>query len=1044
MNISEVFIKKPIMTVLVMLTVLAFGITSYFKLPISDLPEVQSPVITISASYPGGSPETMASAVASPIENQCMQIPGLQSIISSNTEGNTQITLTFDLNTNVDLAAPDVQAAISRASSNLPTLPSAPAYSKNNPSDAPIIYILVSSDTLTTGQIYEIANKRIAQRINMIQGVSQVQTYGSKEAAVINIDPDKLAAYDLGFTEVADILQQSTVMAPGGSLNGNYKAFSIEPKGQLVDQKEYNNLIIKYKDKAPVRISSIGRAINGTENDVVKVVYHEKGGGEAHQPALILVSRRSGSNTIELSGKVQALLKKLQNEVPGSVKIKTLYDRATTIKESVDDVKLTLLLAFILVVLVIFIFLGRASDTIIPAISLPLSIISTFLVMYIAGFTIDNLSLLALTVAIGFVVDDAIVVLENSVRLVEEGLAPFNAAIQSCKEITGTVISMTLSLVTVFIPLVFMGGIVGRTFREFALTVIIAVVCSGIISLTLTPMMCARMLKPNSAEKRKNLLQRFTDWFVNGLIKQYSHALKFILKKKYMALIIWGICLIGTFVFYTFVPKGFLPVGDSGMIQGGILVPLGTPSKMMQKFQNEINEVLENDKNIDHFVTATGLAPGADQSAGFLIINLINKKFRGPIDSVVGELSMKMMNLNYPLGFVFMMPYPVLKISTGGQSTAAGSKYSYTISGPDKENVYKCAEELKEALRKVPIFVGIQSSVKLDMPQLSIKILRDRASTYGITAADIENTLALAFAQGKLAQYTTDIDQYEVIIKIAEEFQNKPEDLSKLYVRSSRTGKLIPLKSIAEWTQILGPQQVLHTQQLVSATISFSISPNVPIGVATNKLRKLSSRILTPGVSGAFEGEAQEFEDAIAAMGVLVLISVFLMYVILGVLYESYIHPFTVLTTLPVAAFGGIGTLLLFNSELDLYAYVGLFMLLGIIAKNGIMMVDFAKQNREKGEDMFNSIYDSCLVRFRPILMTGVAAIMGALPIAIGVGADGSSRVSLGLVIVGGLIFSQIITLFVTPGIYLYMEIFQEKVLDKFEITRSDAARNKK
>jgi hydrophobic/amphiphilic exporter-1 (mainly G- bacteria), HAE1 family len=1046
MNISEVFIKKPIMTVLIMLTVLAFGVTSYFKLPISDLPEVQSPVITISAAYPGASPETMASAVASPIENQCMQIPGLDSIISSSTEGSTQITLTFDLSTNVDLAAPDVQAAISRASGNLPTLPSPPAYSKNNPSDAPILYILVSSDTLTTGQIYEIANKRIAQRINMIQGVSQVQTYGSKSAAVINIDPNKLAAYDLGFSEVADVLQQSTVMTPGGSLNGNYKAFSIEPKGQLVDQKEYNNLIVKYsnKDKAPVRISSIGKAVNGTENDVVQVIFHEKGGGEVHQPSLILVSRRSGSNTIELSNRVTELLKTLRDEVPGSVSIKILYDRATTIKESVDDVKFTLFLAFFLVVLVIFIFLGRASDTIIPAVALPLSIITTFLVMYLAGFTIDNLSLLALTVAIGFVVDDAIVVLENSVRLVEEGMPPFDAAIQSCKEITGTVISMTLSLVTVFIPLVFMGGIVGRTFREFALTVIIAVVSSGIISLTLTPMMCARMLKANSGEKKKNILQRFTDWFVNGLIKKYSHVLKIVLKRKYIALIIWGICLIGTFVFYIFVPKGFLPVGDSGMIQGGILVPLGTPSRMMQKFQNDINKVLESDKNIKHFVTATGLAPGADQSGGFMFINLIDRKYRKSIDSIVGQLSMKMMNLNYPLGFVFMMPYPVLKISTGGQSTASGSKYSYTISGPDKASVYECAEELKKALSKEHIFVGVQSSVKLDMPQLSIKILRDRASTYGITAADIENTLALAFSQGKLTQYTTDIDQYDVILKVGREFQDKPKNLSKLYVRSSQTGKLVPFKSIAEWKQILGPQKVLHTQQLVSATISFSLPPNIPISIATNKLKKLSSEILVPGVSGAFEGEAQEFEDAIAAMGILVIIAIFLMYVILGVLYESYIHPFTVLTTLPVAAFGGIGTLLLFNSELDLYAYVGLFMLLGIIAKNGIMMVDFAKQNREKGENMFDSIYDSCLVRFRPILMTGVAAIMGALPIAIGVGADGSSRVSLGLVIVGGLIFSQIITLFVTPGIYLYMEIFQERVLDKFEITRSDAARNKK
>jgi len=1041
MNFSSIFIKKPIMTVLLVLTVIVFGIAAYFNLPISDLPEIQSPVITLSASYPGASPETMASAVAAPLENECMQIPGIASIISKSTEGQTEITLTFELDKNVDMAAPDVQAAISRAVSNLPDLPDPPSYTKYNPSDAPIIYILVSSETMDPGTLYDIAKKRVAQRINMINGVSEVACYGPKTAAVIEVNPDRMAAHGLGYEDISLALQNSTIMTPGGSVNGHYKAFTITPQGQLTDQKGYNDLIVKTVKNSPLAINNIGKAIKGTSSDLLNVVFFKKGKGFSLKSSIIMVRRTAGSNTIELNKKIVGLLDELRKEVPGSVNIEVLYDRSKKIIDSINDVQFTLFLAFILVVLVTFIFIGRVSDTIIPAIALPLSIIMTFLIMSIVGFTIDNLSLMALTLAVGFVVDDAIVVLENSVRLVEHGMPPFEAAIESAKEITSTIVSMTLSLVTVFIPLVFMSGVVGRTFREFSLTVILAVLCSGVIALTLSPMMCARMLKPATSEIEKTRLQKLMNLAVKNMIQGYGEILSIILKHKYISAIMWLICLLGTFWFYSLVPKGFLPIGDSGLIRGGIIVPLGTSSEMMHKYQASINKIMEKDPYIERFASLTGMSSGADQSTGFLFAILKERYERPEIMAVVAKLWNKLINNNFPLGFTFIQPHPVLKISTGGESTAEGCKYSYTITGPKSEAIYKCALMFGEEMNKNPIFQGVQTSVKLNMPQLKINLLRERASMFGITANDIEQSLALAFSKGKVAQYVTDIDQYNVIMKMQPNFQTKPDDIKKLYIKSSSTGQLVPFDNVATIEQTLGPQQVLHSQQLISASISFNIVSGIPLSVATNKIQELAGKILEPGMTGKFEGEAQEFQKSMASMAILILIAVFLMYVILGILYESYINPFTILTTLPVAAFGGIGTLIIFNSQLDLYAYVGLFMLLGIIAKNGIMMVDFAKQNREKGENKFDSIHNACLVRFRPILMTGLAAIMGALPIALGIGADGESRRPLGLVIVGGLTFAQIITLFVTPGIYLYMESFQEKFLDKFELTMSDAAR---
>jgi len=1038
MNFSKIFIKKPIMTVLVMVCVFAFGLVSYFNLPVSDLPVVDYPVMQITCSYPGASPETMATTVATPLENECTQINGLQSLISKNTEGQTAITLTFDLDRTVDLAAPDVQAAISRAASNLPDdLPNPPTYNKNNPSEDPILYIAVTSESLTPGELYDYGNKRIAQQISMAGGVSRVQVYGAKSAVRVQVDPDKLASYQIGIDDVAKSLDTGTVMIPGGSLDGKLRTFTIEPKGELTKAAEYEQLIIAYRNNAPVILKDVAKCIDGTDNDVLQINY---GKDDEIQSGVVFLAvyREDGANTVALSRRIRKMLDDLKSEMPGSVKIDIMFDRSIQIIGSIHDVQTTIFIAFCLVVMVIFLFLGRLSDTVIPGVALPLSIIATFAVMSLLGFSLDNLSLMALTLAVGFVVDDAIVVLENSVRLVDTGMKPLDAAIQSVKEISGTVVSMTLALVTVFVPLVFMGGVVGRIFREFAITVIAAITCSGLLSLTLTPMMCARMLK--KAEKEKTKVQKSADKLIGSLKGVYSVMLHWTLKHRFITILIWIGCIAGTLFFMSLLPKTFIPTGDSGCITGEILMQQGTSTDQIRDFQNQINVIVTNNPAVTKICTVSGANQGADQTIGYIYIILKPQSKREPIKKVVQELNEKF--AAFPNGFVFLEALPALQISTGGESTATGSKYSYTMKGADRDDLYNRAIDLEQKMREMPEFSGIQNSVKLNMPKLNVKILRDRASTLGITARAIEQTLLNCYAQGKLTTYHTDIDQYDVIIEIAKEYQKRPENLSRIYLKSSITGKLVPLKSVVQINETVGPENVPHSDQLDSATISFNLAPGVPLGNATKALENVTKKILPNTITGEFEGEAQEFQQAVASMGILIIIAVFVLYTILGILYENYTHPITVLTTLPVAAFGGLLTLLVFKSELSLYAYVGIFMLLGIVAKNGIMMIERANQNLEKGgTSNFDAIYEACLTRFRPILMTGVAAIMGAVPIALGFGADGSSRRPLGLIVVGGLIFSQVITLFVTPGIFLYMQKLQDK-LNKYELFRAGSARS--
>ncbi len=1030
------------MTVLVMFTLIIFGMAAYTKLPVSDLPAVDYPVMTITVSYPGASPQLMASAVASPLEDQCMQIQGLETIISDNTYGTTKITLGFQLGKSVDLIAPDVQSAIQRAMGDLPTdLPQPPTYDKTNPSDQPIIYIMLSSDSMTGGDLYDYANIMVAQRINMLEGISQVSIYGAQRAIRIMIDTDKLHSLGLSFADVSRALGSGSVTTPGGDLNGPYRTFTLEPDGQLTTPEEYDQLVLSFRDGAPIRIKDVGKAVDSLENDLVRVMYGSPEKGTKGGFICVAATKSQGANAVSLSERVHSLMEEIGPTLPGSIEVDFFYDRAVQIKESVDDVKQTIVIALILVILVIFLFLGRIGDTMVPAMILPATLFGTFLVMLLAGFSLDNLSLMSLTLSIGFLVDDAIVVLENTVRYIQGGKKPLAAAIASMEEISGTVVSTSLALITVFIPLVFMGGVIGKNFKEFALTVIIAIVVSTMMALTLSPMMCARLLKGGSAKKSR--LEKAVERIFPRVIARYGAALEWFLRRKFLAVLSWIACLAGIAFFFSRLPKSFMPVGDSGTFFGQMLALQGTSTDQICLFQDRVNAVILSNPEIKNLLTVTGSNPGADQSTAMVVGTLKEDRTKSTIDTVE-VLSRQIYASTADLGMVFLMAYPSLVLAAGAESTATGSKYSYVLTGQNKDEVYAAAFKLEERLKADPQFSGIQNSVKLDVPQLEIALKRDRASALGITAADIETALALSYAKGKTATYLTDIQQYWVMLETAEAYRQKPLDLAQLHVRSGLSADLVPLSSVAEWTVGVGPQNVPHNNRLNAATISYNLAPGAVLGTATAALETYLKEILTPEVGGKSQGEAQEFEDAVKSLAVLLVVAVFIMYVILGILYESYIHPFTVLTTLPPAAFGGLLTIYFFGGELSIYAYIGLFMLLGIVSKNGIMMVDFAKEYMEqRGLDPFHAILEACKDRFRPILMTSASTVMGTLPIALGYGADGASRQPLGLVIAGGLLFAQVVTLFITPGIFLYMQTLQEKVLDRYELTRSASARQK-
>jgi HAE1 family hydrophobic/amphiphilic exporter-1 len=1037
-NFSEPFIRRPVMTTVLTVSVILFGILSYLRLPVNDLPAVDYPVIQAQVDYPGATPDTVANAIATPLERQFMQINGLELITSKSSQGHASMTLQFALDKSIDAAATDVQTAISRATGSLPVdLPSPPTFSKTNPNDQPIMYIALTSDSVTPGQLYDYGSTQVGQRISILRGVSSVNVFGTKSAIRIKADPSAMWARGISVDDLATAIRNGTSTVGAGQFDDSAGTLLLRPQGQLDNAQGYSDLIVGAKNGSPVYVRDIARVENSVQDERINMRFWVRGYPAPTATVVVAVNRQAGANAVEVAKSVRDLLPLVSAELPGSVRVTPIYDRSQTIIHSVLDVQMTLAIAFALVVVVIFMFLGRATDTLIPAVALPLSLFLTFVAMEQLGYSLDNLSLMALTLAIGFLVDDAIVFLENTVRRMEHGEKALEATINSAKEISFTIVSMTISLAAVFIPLVFMSGLVGRIFREFAVTIVVAIFASGLVSLTLTPLMCARLLKERGEGATKTWMERVIGGIEKRVLAAYSKSLWWFLRFRWVSAFIWVVCLAGTVWLFMAVPKAFLPVGDSSFVWGVMIAREGSSPKEMRALQDRADEVIRQDPSVAATFTMTGNAAFLSSNQGILLAFLESPDSRAPIQDVAGRLMGQLGTI--PGVMPFMRPFPVLEISTGATSQNQG-QYAFSVSGVNQNQVYDVATKLMERLRPYPGFASISSDYFNNTPNLEIEIRRDQAKMYGVSETRILALLRNAYSQNYLYLIKKPQDQYQVILEAEDAARSAPRDLSLLYIRSDDGKNLVPLNALVTWKESLGPQAVNHLNQFTSVTLFFNLKPGVAVGDATSFITKTAAEVVPPTVRASLQGEALTFSNTVRDLTILMFLAVFVMYVILAILYESYLHPLTVLSTLPTALVGGLLTLYMFGQEASLYAFVGLFMLMGIVKKNGIMIVDFALQRVEAGESADRAIHDASMDRFRPILMTTLAAIFGALPIALGFGADGASRRPLGLVIIGGLVVSQFITLYVTPVIYLYLEQFQEKVLDRTSFFRSERA----